>query len=167
MSFRHRLWQHLGTSAAVYGTIVYASLIAATGLHLHDTDPVLPVLTFCAVTIVVFWLAHIFAVALARHGDDEVTVDSPWASIKGAVDHSSGMLETSAIMSIPLVLGSLGILEPQASIRISLVVGVVTLAVLGYLAFTLRRREWWIRIVGTICTALFGVAIIVLEYSLH
>jgi hypothetical protein len=167
MSVRRQIWDHLGTAAAIYGTIVYASLIAASGLHIHPDDPVLPVLTFCAVTIVVFWLAHIFAVALARHGDIGEDVTGPWASIKAAVFHSTGMLETSAIMSVPLVLGSFGILDPRFSILLSLIVGVVTLAVLGYLAFTLRRREWWVRIVGTIGTALFGIVIIILEYSLH
>jgi hypothetical protein len=167
MNARQRLWQHFGTPAAIYGTIVYASLIAASGLHLDPDDAVLPVLVFSSVTIVVFWIAHIFAFALARHGDERVNAAGPWASTKHAFNDATGMLEAALVLSVPLILGTLGLMQAQRSVQASLIVGVATLAVLGFLAFTPRHTQWWLRIAGAFGTALLGVAIIVIEALLH
>jgi hypothetical protein len=167
MHARPRVWRHLSTASAIYGLLVYASLIAATSLHVDDDDTIGTVLVFSAVTLVVFWVAHLFASTLAFHGDETVTAATLATSFRSGVTESIGVLESAVIPTIPLVLGVLGVLSPRGAVFLSLVSATVVLGLLGFLAFSLRQRRWWVRILGAIGTALFGVVVIVLEGSLH
>ncbi|MDN4614627.1 hypothetical protein P5G50_09190 [Leifsonia sp. F6_8S_P_1B] len=163
----HRaLWRHWGTPAAVYGTVVYSSLIAAASVEAEHAAAG-RILLFSVTTIVVFWLAHVFSVALAHHGD----ADSVGARVRDSLGHalfeSSGMLEAAIVPSIPLVLSVFGLLQVRAAVVLSLWCAVVVLALLGYLAFRVRDRPLWVRLVGAAATALFGVAVVALEALLH
>jgi hypothetical protein len=162
-----RLWRHLGTASAIYGLLVYASLIAATSLHLDDGESVGSVLLFSAVTLVVFWVAHLFASTLAYHGDESATAVTLVGSVKHGIGESIGVLVAAVLPTIPLLLGTLGVLAPRRSVLIALFVATLILGLLGFLAFSLRHSRWWVRIVGAMGTALFGVVVIVLEGSLH
>lgn len=167
MHARPRVWRHLSTASAIYGLLVYASLIAATSLHVDDDDTVATVLVFSAVTLVVFWVAHLFASTLAFHGDERITAATLRTSFRSGVTESIGVLESAIIPTIPLVLGVLGVLPGRAAVFLSLIVATVVLGLLGFLAFSLRHGRWWVRVLGAIGTALFGVIVIVLEGSLH
>lgn len=145
---------------------MYASLIAAAAFH-GGADDVQGVFLFSAVTIVTFWLAHVFAEGLAHQGSKDNGEVSPSVSVKHALFASIGVLEAAVLPSIPLALGSLGLLASRASIQISLVTSVVVLFLLGLLAFSASRRRVWVRIALAAVTALFGVAIIVIEATVH
>jgi uncharacterized membrane protein len=77
------------------------------------------------------------------------------------------MLEAAVVPSIPLLLSVLGLLPLRSAVVLSLWCAVVVLAVLGYLAFRVRDRPVWVRLVGAAVTALFGIAVVVLEALLH
>src|SRR4051794_19646363 len=85
-----RLWRHWGTPAAIYGTIVYASVIAATSVDNDDTDSAIQILVFSLVSIVVFWLAHVYSDALGFHGDADRLGDRLRDSLRHALFESSG-----------------------------------------------------------------------------
>ena len=167
MHARPRVWRHLSTASAIYGLLVYASLIAATSLHVDDDDTVGTVLVFSGVTMLVFWIAHLFASTLAFHGDERATAATFWVSFQRGVAESIGVLEAAVIPTIPLVLGVLGVLSPRTSVFLALILATLILGLLGFLAFSLRHGRWWVRILGAIGTALIGVIVIVLEGSLH
>lgn len=164
----HRaLWRHWGSPAAIYGTVVYASLIAAVSLHDEGRLAALKVFAFSGITIVVFWLAHVFSGALAFQGDADRVDVRVRDSFRHALFEASGMLEAAVIPGIPLLLAVLGVLPLGVAVALALWLAVVILAVLGYLAFRVRDRPVWVRLAGAAVTALFGVAVILLETALH
>lgn len=164
----HRaLWRHWGTPAAIYGTVVYSSLIAAASVESAGHQSAIKILLFALITVVVFWLAHIFADALAYHGDRDRRHVTLKDSLGHAVFESGGMLEAAVVPSIPLVLSGFGLMPVQVAIVTALWLAVGMLALLGYLAFAVRDHRIWARIVGSAVTALFGVSVVVLEAALH
>jgi len=68
------LWRHWGTPAGIYGTIVYASVVAASSGGAADQADALHVLVFSLVSIVVFWMAHVYSTALGFHAADALPV---------------------------------------------------------------------------------------------
>lgn len=161
------LWRHWGTAPAIYGTIVYSSLVAAFGYDAaHGGSNIGRVLLLSLVTLATFWLAHVFAGALAFHGTANVPTHI-WESIRHALFESTGMLEAAVVPSIPLLLGALGILEPRTAVLLSLWVTVGVLAVLGYIAFSVRHRSPLVRVIGAVGTAAFGLVAVGLEVLVH
>ncbi|MEJ1154525.1 hypothetical protein [Microbacterium marmarense] len=164
---KNRLLRHLGTPAAIYGLLVFASLIAAMAVNRHEGDTIASVFVFSAVTLVVFWSAHVYAYSLAHHADERADGATIWASIKHGADESVGMLEAAVLPAIPLVLGMFDVLAPPRAIFWALLAATVMLGVLGFVAFAIRDSRWWVRLLGALGTAAFGVLIILLESSLH
>ncbi|SEA37401.1 hypothetical protein SAMN04515680_0165 [Leifsonia sp. 21MFCrub1.1] len=160
----HRaLWRHWGTPAAIYGTIVYASVIAATAVDNEDSGSAVQILVFSLVSIVVFWLAHVYSDALGFHGDADRLSDRMRDSLRHALFESSGMLEAAVIPSIPLLLASLRILPADLGVSLALWLCVLLLALLGFLVFHVRGRGVWACLVGAVVTGLFGVVVILLK----
>lgn len=160
----HRaLWRHWGTPAAIYGTIVYASVIAATSVDNDDSGSAVQILVFSLVSIVVFWMAHVYSDALGFHGDADRLGDRMRDSLRHALFESSGMLEAAVIPSVPLLLASLHLLPVDAGVFLALWLCVLLLALLGFLVFRVRGRGVWVCLAGAAVTGLFGVVVIVLK----
>lgn len=158
--------RRLTSSSAIYGTIVYAGLVGASSVY--EEDDVEQVLFTSAITLVVFWLAHVYSAALAHHGDDrhEGTV-TLGASIRHGFEESSGMLLSAVLPTIPLIVGVAGGLAHEQAVNLALQVSTLMLFVLGCAAFVVRGSRWWWCLLGGVATALFGVVIIVLEAATH
>jgi hypothetical protein len=163
------LWRHWGTPAGIYGTIVYASVVAASsgGPADQTQQDALHVLVFSLVSIVVFWMAHVYSTALGFHGADE----SVRARVRDAFGHalfeSSGMLEAAVVPSVPLLLAAIGVLPATLGVYLSLWLTVLLLALLGYLVFHMRGRSVLICLTGAVITGLFGVVVILLKTTLQ
>lgn len=166
MATERVFWKLFGTPSAIYGTVVYASLIAAAAFH-GGAEDVWGVFLFSATTIVTFWLAHVFAEGLAHRGSDAEESESIRTSIGHGFVNSIGVIEAAVLPSVPLALGSLGLLGSRQSIQLSLLTSVGVLFVLGLLAVSARHRAFWVRIVSAAVTALFGVVIILIEANVH
>ncbi|ERK73601.1 hypothetical protein [Leifsonia aquatica] len=161
------LWRHWGTPAAIYGTIVYASVVAASSLEHDHPDSALRILAFSLISIVVFWLAHVYSTALGFHGDAAHVRDRLRDSLRHAMAESAGMLEAAVIPSVPLLLATLGVLDAETAVTIALWLAVLMLALLGYLVFLVRGRPVGICLLGAVITGLFGVVVILLKIALH
>lgn len=161
------LWRHWGTPAGIYGTIVYASVVAASSGDAHDQEAALRVLVFSLVSIVVFWMAHVYSTALGYHGADEHLGERVRDALRHSLFESSGMLEAAVIPSIPLLLAAIGLLPAEAGVTFSLWLTVLLLALLGYLVFHMRGRPALICLTGAVVTGLFGVVVIVLKTTLQ
>jgi hypothetical protein len=161
------LWRHWGTPPAIYGTVAYASLIAATSFHTGAEQSAAQVLLFCVATVVAFWVAHVFAATLAFHGDSERPAARLRDSVRHALFDTSGMLEAAVLPTVPLVLAALGMLEPDAAVNAALWVAVGMLALLGYLAFAVRHTRVWVRVAGGAATGVLGLIVVGLETLLH
>lgn len=158
--------RRLTTASAIYGTIVYAGLIGASSVH--EDDDVENVLITSLLTLLVFWLAHVYSAALAHHGDDShegvVTLGT---SLRHGFRESSGMLFAAILPTIPLVLGSTGALDHESSVMGALRISTLVLFILGFAAFVVRGYRWWAWFLGGAATALFGVVIVLLEAGTH
>ncbi|WP_348787011.1 hypothetical protein [Leifsonia sp. NPDC080035] len=164
----HRaFWRHWGTPAAIYGTIVYASVVAAASIENEDHESAVQVLVFSVVSIVVFWLAHVYSTALGFHGDADRLGDRMRDSLRHALRESSGMLEAAIVPSVPLLLAALHVLPVNLGVTLALWLTVLMLALLGYLVFLVRGRPVAVCLAGAVITGLFGVVVILLKTSLQ
>jgi hypothetical protein len=161
------LWRHWGTPAAIYGTIVYASVVAAASSGRDEDLSALRMLVFSVVSIVVFWLAHVYSTALGFHGDADRLGDRLRDSLRHATSESAGMLEAAVIPSVPLVLSVFGVLSAGFAATLALWLAVLMLALLGFLVFFVRRRPILACLAGAVVTGLFGVIVIVLKIALQ
>jgi len=165
--FHSGLWRHWGTPAAIYGTIVYASVVAAASAADDDQASAVRLLLFSVVSIIVFWLAHVYSTALGFQGDAARAEDRVRDSLRHALDESGGMLEAAIIPSVPLLLAALGLLPPDFGVALALWLAVLMLALLGYSVFRRRGRPVLIGLAGALVTGSFGVVVILLKSALQ
>lgn len=145
--------------AAIYGLIVYSSLLMIAADH--DNDTVTVVIT-AASTLVIFFIAHVFAHTLADHGKHRLGVATRYALV-----HSSGMLWAAVLPTIAmLIAGSQGLSAEDAS-DYAVWATTVMLAFLGYVAYSRTGARWFVRVLGAAGTAVLGVFVAILEYAFH
>lgn len=145
--------------AAIYGLIVFSALLMISADHEDDVPTV--VLTASS-TLVIFFIAHVFAHTLADHGKHRLGV-----AIRYALSHSAGMLWAAVLPAIAmLIAGAQG--QPAIDAADYAVwATMAVLAFLGYIAFSRTGAHWSIRILGAIGTAFLGVFVAILEYAFH
>lgn len=164
MGFRQWMHDHFVTPDAVYGLILYSALIG--GVSDSDSNSV-EVLIISAVSLLIFWGAHVFASTIATHGvkdGREITLGQ--ATLR-AFSHSSGMLYAAILPSLPLIVGAFGLVSTDDAVSYSLLLAMIVLGVLGYQAFAQRGAKMGRRIWGGIGTAFFGFLMIVLNVTVH
>lgn len=160
MGFWAGLRTRLVTPDAVYGTILYAALIAALA---DEDENEIVVLVWSAITLIVFWTAHVFAGVLAGHGRELAL----GPAVRRSLAHSSGMLYAAIPPTIPLVLGAFGVLSTEEAEDLALLIATVLLGIIGATALAERGWRWWACVLGGIGTAFFGGIMIVLNALVH
>jgi hypothetical protein len=164
MGFRTWMHEHFVTADAVYGLILYSALVG--GVSNSDTNS-LEVLVISAVSLLIFWGAHVFASTIANHGVKDGAEITLGQATLHAFKHSSGMLYAAVLPSIPLVVGAFGLVSTDDAVSYSLLIAMIVLGVLGYQAFAQRGAKMGRRIWGGIGTAFFGFLMIVLNVAVH
>jgi hypothetical protein len=121
---------------AIYGTIVATAVIAATAAG--GKSPAL-ILAATVATLLVFWLAHVYADFLdhgLRHGRSDLTV---LVSIMG---QELSMLAAPALSILFLLLGALGLVGEGLAVRLALWNGVAQLVGWGVDVGRRRGQAW-------------------------
>jgi hypothetical protein len=148
-------------SSAIYGTVSTLAVIVVAG---HDEAAVGRVLAFTAVSAVVVWGIHVYASVLT----DACTAGTPWrVAIPRGFRHELGVLQGAAAPLLVLLLGTLGLLDPERAVWWSVLTGVALLTVMP--VFWLRRsNQSWGRSAGASAVAFsFGLALVVLKVLAH
>lgn len=157
-----------GTEAAVYGTILVSGLVAVSSAH-GETSFV--VLVTVAVTVLVFWGAHVYAGTVARVSDRDERAHGESVGVRAAfgssVKHSLGMLSSATVPAVFLLAGTTRVIPDGFANDLALWSGVVILAFLGYVAFLRRGSPLLTRILGALGTASFGLVFVVLKALVH
>ncbi|WP_051662489.1 MULTISPECIES: hypothetical protein [unclassified Microbacterium] len=157
-----------GTEAAVYGTILVSGLVAVSSAHGETSYTVL---VSVAVTVLVFWGAHVYAGTVARVSDRDERARGDRVGVRAAfaasVTHSLGMLSSAAVPALILLAGTTRVIPDGFANDLALWSGVVILAFLGYVAFLRRGSPQIIRVLGALVTASFGIAFVVLKALVH
>ena len=117
------------SEAAIYGVIVVSALIIVTG---KATGASWEVFWKVAITIAVFYLAHVFASVVSHLGTAES--GSFLHLLAFGFRHSSGMLIAALLPLGILALGASGIISEDAAEWTDLVLDIVILAIIGYAA---------------------------------
>jgi hypothetical protein len=155
----HRADQLAG---AIYGTIVVAGLLAATGA---DEDPeVWPTALWVFVTVVVFWLAHAWSQSIARRATGMTA--RPHA-FRSSLSHHWPLVQSAfppiAVMFVAVLLGA----SDETAILLATYSCVVLLAGWG-VAVGRQEHDSLGRIALTAagCAAL-GAVMVVLKIAIH
>ncbi|MBW9095227.1 hypothetical protein JNB62_16205 [Microbacterium jejuense] len=157
----HRLLDAYSGEHAVYGLVLVTALIAV-GWE-EDTD--FEVLLFVVGTVVIFWLAHIYAAVVASRA--ERPAKPLPAAIAGGARHASGMLVAMLVPAALLLLGTLGLVEEYTAYFLALASGIVMLAVIGYANAARNGSSWPWRIAGLVATTVLGMLVIGLSILAH
>jgi hypothetical protein len=145
---------------AVYGTIVATAVIAAAAGH---QSPGL-ILAATVATLVVFWLAHVYADFL-DHGLRQARFHLK--VLPAIMARELSMLAAPALSVVFLLLGALGLFEERLAVRLALWNGVVQLVGWGTDVGRRRGQAWPAALLTGLVNGAFGVVIIILEVLLH
>lgn len=157
--FRRWLHRVFGRPSAVYGLILYSALIA--GVSDESTDS-LEVLIVSFISLIIFFIAHVFAHTLSDHGEHGF-----WNALEGGVRESAGMLYAAIPSTLVLIAGATTRMDADDSVGLALLVATVVLGILGYSAYARRGAGRFVRIVGAVGTAILGILITILNYAVH
>lgn len=147
------------TPAAIYGLLVFQAFIT---IDADDGDSVWEVLGTSVTTLVVFFIAHVFANVLTDHGEHGLR-----KATRRSVQHAVGMLYAAVPASLVMVGGALQGLTMDDVYAETMWVTWVVLAILGYAAYQRRGAHMAIRVLGALATAALGILIVLLEYAIH
>jgi hypothetical protein len=143
----------------IYGTIVVLSVVI-TGGKAYPRDPG-QIAAFVAITIVVFWLAHVYSHGLAHSvGHDE---HLSFAELRRIAHRESSLLEAAVPSVVALLAGALGLISEGAAIWLALALGLVVLAAQGFLFARAERLAWLGTLVVVALNLGFGVFLIALK----
>ena len=119
----------------VYGTIVVLSVIVAGAKAYPDDTTRMAALV--AVTTVVFWLSHAYAHALTHSVStgERLTFDEA----RHIGRRESALIQAGLPSIAVLLLGSVGLLEDDTAIWLAMALGLVVLAVQGFVFARLER----------------------------
>jgi hypothetical protein len=146
---------------AVYGTIVATALIAAVSAHDDDPGRIAIVVT---VTLLVFWIAHVYAELLGRGLRNE---RPSFASVRATMVDELAMVEAPGLSVAILLLGAAGLIGHGLAINLALANGVVQLWLWGVAVARQLGSSWPVAMASGLVNAAFGVVIVILNALVH
>lgn len=156
-----RVARVLMTEEAIYGLILVSGMIVVSA---GGTS--LGAFTTVAITVLVFYAAHVFAGTLGRLAVSEGKRGLR-SSLAAAAKQSSGMLIASVAPLAVLLLGTTRVLDDDTALWAALIVNTVVLGALGWTAVARWSTHWGARIIGALLTAAFGGVLILLKAVIH
>jgi hypothetical protein len=148
-------------SAAVYGTIVAGSVMAAGAGHLSTWNTAVAVV----VTVLVYWLAesyaHLLAIRVvgvsdARRAHARHRLTSSWHLVTASFIPVAGM-------GVAALLGA----DDRDAVLVGLLCTTALLAILGWWAARRSGLHGIAVLVSTLASGLLGLALVALKYVLH
>jgi hypothetical protein len=146
----------------VYGTIIVMATIAA-GAHSRTSASELA--TVVGVSVIVLWIAHVYANGLAESLQRGRRLDV--AETLAVARHELAMPLAAVAPLASLVLGALGVLEEVTAVRLALAFGVVTLGFQGARYAALEQLRPLGAVFSIALNVLLGLIIVVLEAAVH
>lgn len=149
-------------AAAIYGSILATSLVVALG---HEHLSAVRMLGTLLATMGVFYLAHVWAAVSAER--IETASGFSGVSARAHAIAEWPMIEAASAPGAALLLAVLGVYSVDTAVDVATVVGVANLVAWG---FAIGHRSHHRRLpafVSGLINGAFGVAIVVLETSLH
>ena len=149
------------TAGAIYGTIAAMAVIAGAARDPYHGKA----LGLTVATLLVFWLAHVYAQTLSHHLRGERAPG--WGAMVEAMAEERPLLEGPVPLLVVLGLGELGLLEGHLAVRLALWLGVTELVLWGILYSRRQHWNWLTSLTAGAVNGLFGLLIVVLEVIVH
>ena len=122
------------------------------------------ILTATVATLLVFWLAHVYAHFL----DHEVRHDrTRWKVLASIMGQELSMLAAPALSILFLLLGALGLLNEPLAVRLALWAAVLQLFGWGIEVGRRRGQAWLAALLAGVINGIFGLVLVFLEVLLH
>jgi hypothetical protein len=147
-------------AGTVYGTIIVMATITAA--YASEQDPWrLGVIVWS--TALVFWVAHLYAHALAESISRRQRVSG--AELAHIARRELGILLAAALPSSALLLGALGVVREARSVWLALVLGLFTLFVEGIRYARLETLGWGATSVIVAANVGLGLLVVLLKVA--
>ena len=149
------------TVGALNGILLVTAVIVASSAH---GGTIVSVTLIAAITVLVFWAAHVYASMLVLYAHKGHTV-------AGAARHAAreelAMLQAVVLPLAVLVAGAVGILEGPTAVWLALWSGVVVLIIVPILALRRRGRPWAPCLLAGLGSGALGLVLIGLKALVH
>ena len=148
---------------AIYGQILVTSMVGALS---EDSDiDAEYILVSVGATMLVFWLAHVYAAAMARGLETAQHVG--WAEIRRLATDEWPLVQATFPTAIVLALGAIGAFSTETAVDLAIVVGVVALFAWGLAIGRASRSSWAAALFGAVISAGFGLVVVGLKALVH
>jgi hypothetical protein len=144
-------------AASIYGAIITAAIIAATGAKLSTTALVVAVV----VTLLVYWVAEEYAEVLGEQAEGGRL--PTWASIRGMLVSTWPMVSASYAPLLALVIARAAGASALTAANVGLAVAVILLTVHGWWAGRAARLRGRQLLLSTAVAAALGIVMILLK----
>jgi hypothetical protein len=163
MSTRTEARSPTNVAGAIYGQVLASSEVAALSLDKElDSAQILAALTG---TMLVFWLAHVYAHTVA---DRLSRPHMPrWADLRLAMGREWPMLLAAVPAAIALLLGVVGVFSTGTAATLAIILGVLNLFLWGVAIARRSMLGWAPTLTAGGVTAAFGLAVEGLKVLVH
>lgn len=144
-------------AGGIYGTILVISLIAAV-----DSERwIWRSIVLIELTTFVFWLAHVYAFALATSLERQTRMSL--RELRSLAVHEWPLLQSSILPLLALIAGGIGLLAVHSAFVLAIGIGVVTLASWGFV-FARKENLGRLATTGVVATnTAFGLVVVALK----
>jgi hypothetical protein len=149
-------------AAAIYGSILVAALVSTLDAE-HATASAMCIAVLS--TMVVFWIAHVWADAVAERVSDPAPLSV--ARVRRIARVQWPMVQTAIGPLIALLLAAAGAWSLHAGVAVALGVSVAQLAAWGVVIGFRTDASWPAALLSGFVDGLLGVAIVVLKSFVH
>jgi hypothetical protein len=156
-------WLPENAVRAIYGQILVTSMVGALS---EDSDiDAEYILVSVGATMLVFWLAHVYAAALSR--GLEVGRHVRWAEFRALAIDEWPLVQATFPTAIVLALGAMGVVSTQTAVDVAIAVGVVALFSWGLAIGRASGSSWAAALIGAMISAAFGLVVVGLKAIVH
>ncbi len=152
------------TAGGVYGLVLVAGMIV---ISRNITDTSTGALGVVMATLLVFFVAHVYADVIGFLADPENRDAGIPEAIRFGVQHAAGLLILGSIPVFVLVLGVVGVVGQSDAVWLALAVDMLLLGVLGWTITAARAAGFLPRLGGALLTATLGGVMILLKVLIH
>jgi hypothetical protein len=144
-------------ASGIYGAIVTAAIIAATGDQLHTGAEVATVV----ITLVVYWLAEEYAELLGEQVEGGLVPTRDY--IRGALAMTWPMVSASFAPLVALVIARLAGASTSAAANVGLATAIVLLVIHGWSAARSAQMRGWQLVLATSIAVALGLVMVALK----
>ncbi len=153
----------VNATRAVYGQILVTSVVGALS---EDSEIEAEyILVSVVTTMLIFWLAHIYAEAMSR--GLEAGRHLNWAEIRRLGAAEWPLVQAAFPTAIVLALGAVGAFSTETAVDLAIAVGVVALFAWGLAIGRASGSSWAVALFGAAISAGFGLVVVGLKALVH